>query len=100
MSGVVLVFEKGLYGLRRSDARFHEQLSDTLRKMDFKPSKADPDLWFMDCGGHCKYIARYVNDILLFSKEPQELIKCLQVTCPLQGVGIPIEYYPGVILKY
>ena len=94
MSGIVLVFDKGLHGLRSSGARFHEHLSGILRKMDFKPSKADPDLWFKDCKGHYEYIARYVDDILVFSKEPQELIKCLQVTYPLQGVGIP-EYYLG-----
>ena len=41
-----------------------------------------------------EYIARYVDDILVFSREPEELIKCLQVVYPLQGVGIP-EYYLG-----
>ena len=45
IAGKVLVFDKGLYGLRSSGARFHEHLSDILRKMDFVPSKADPDLW-------------------------------------------------------
>ena len=33
-----------------------------------------------------------MDDILIFSKEPQELLKCLQVVYPLQGVGVP-EYY-------
>lgn len=36
----------------------------------------------------------YVDDILIFSKEPHGLIKRLQVTYPLQGVGIP-QYYLG-----
>ena len=36
----------------------------------------------------------YVDDILIFSKEPLELIKCIQVTYPLQGVGVP-EYSLG-----
>ena len=35
-----------------------------------------------------------MDDILIFTKEPQELMKCLQVTYPLQGVGVP-EYYLG-----
>ena len=35
----------------------------------------------------------YVNGILIFSKEPLELVKCLQIT-PLQGVGVP-EYHLG-----
>ena len=94
LGGKILVFDKGLYGLRSPGARFHEHLSDILRKMDFFPSKADPDLWMKDCKGHYEYIARYVDDILVFSREPEELIKCLQVVYPLQGVGIP-EYYLG-----
>ena len=94
LSGIIWIFDKGLYGLRSSGARFHEHLSDILKKMEFKPSQADPDLWFKDCGTHYEYIARYVDDILIFSKEPQELIKCLQVTYSLQGVGVP-EYYLG-----
>ena len=43
LGGKVLIFDKGLYGLPSSGARFHEHLSDILRKMDFPPSKADPD---------------------------------------------------------
>ena len=76
LSGVLVIFEKGQYGLRSSGSRFHEHLSDILRKMDFKPSKADPDLWVKDCGSHYEYVARYVDDILIFSKEPREFIKC------------------------
>jgi hypothetical protein len=48
----VLIFGKGLYGLKTSGARFHEHLSDILRKMGFLPSKADADLWMKDCGTH------------------------------------------------
>jgi len=43
LAGKLLVFDKGLYGLRSSGARFHEHLSDILRKLDFVPSKADPN---------------------------------------------------------
>ena len=80
------IFDKGLYALRSSGDRFHEHLSDTLTKMDFVPSKADLDLWLNDCRSHYEYIARYVDDILMFSKEPEELIKCLKL--------VP-EYYLG-----
>ena len=88
------MFNKGLYGLRSSGARFHEHLSDILRKTGFIPSKADSDLWFKDCGTHYEYLARYVDDILVFSKDPMKIIECLKVTYPLQGVGLP-EYYLG-----
>ena len=62
--------------------------------MGFSPSKADTDLWLKDCETHYEYIARYVDDILIFSKQPDKLLDCLKVTYPLQGVGIP-EYYLG-----
>ena len=89
-----MVFNKGLYGLRSSGARFHEHLSDILRKTGFIPSKADSDLWFKDWGAHDEYLARYVDDILVFSKDPMKIIECLKVTYPLQGVGLT-EYYLG-----
>jgi hypothetical protein len=41
LAGKVLIIDKGLYGLRSSGARFHEHLSGMLRKLGFKPSKAD-----------------------------------------------------------
>jgi len=94
LSGKVLVFDKGLYGLRSSGARFHEHLSDILRKIGLMPSKARLNLWFKECGTHYKYLARYVDDILVFSKDPMRIIECLKVPSPLQGVGLP-EYYFG-----
>ena len=39
LSRKVLVFNKGLYGLRSSGARFHEHLSDILRKTGFIPPR-------------------------------------------------------------
>jgi hypothetical protein len=94
LEGKVLVFNKGLYGLRSSGARFHEHLSDILKKLGFIPSKANLDLWFT----HYECITRYVDDILFFSKDPTSILECLKITYPLQGVGVP-EYYLGGDLK-
>jgi hypothetical protein len=94
----VLVFDKCLYGLKTSGARFHEHLSDTLRDLGFKPSKADPDLWMKYLGTHYEYIARYVDDILIFSKKPEEIIDKLKHKYFLQGIGVP-EYYLGADFK-
>ena len=47
-----------------------------------------------NCNSHYEYNARYVDEILIFSKEPEELIKCLKLVYPLQGVCVP-EYYLG-----
>ena len=94
LGGKVLIFYKSLYGLKTSGARFHEHLSDTLKRLGFRPSKADADLWIKDCGTHYEYIARYVDDILVFSKAPQRILDDMGKIYTLQAVGVP-EYYLG-----
>ena len=36
---------KALYGTRSRGACWHDRLFDILQQMDFKPLKADPDIW-------------------------------------------------------
>ena len=62
--------------------------------MGYKPSKADPDLWFKDCGEHYKYIARYVDDVISFSKDPMTIMNHLATVYKMKGVGKP-QYYLG-----
>ena len=78
--GLLLLIIKALYGLKSSAARFHEHLSVALRKLGFKASKADPDFWIRDKGDHYDYIARYVDDIIEFSKDPMEVMTELRKT--------------------
>jgi Reverse transcriptase (RNA-dependent DNA polymerase) len=89
-----LVIDKGLYGLRSSSARFHEHLSTKLRNMGYTPSKADSDFWIKDVGTHYEYIARYVDDLLVFSKDPMAVMEIIKQDYLLKGVGVP-EYYLG-----
>ena len=62
--------------------------------MGYKPSKADADLWYKEYDNHYEYMARYVDDILVWSKDPMAVITELQKTYTLKGVGNP-EYYLG-----
>jgi hypothetical protein len=94
LQGKPLIIDGGLYGLRSSSARFHEHLSAKLRKMGYRPSKADPDFWMKKVDDHWEYIATYVDDILSFSKDPMAVIDELQKDYVLKGIGIP-EYYLG-----
>jgi hypothetical protein len=55
---------------------------------------ADADLWMKKVDGHWEYIATYVDDILSFSKDPMSVIKSLEKSYVLKGVGEP-EYYLG-----
>ncbi len=44
--GQTVIIVRAMYGLKSSGAAWHTQLSETLYCMDFKPSLADPDVWY------------------------------------------------------
>lgn len=94
LQGRILIIEKGLYGLRGSSYAWHAVLADFLRSLGWRPSYADADLWILDCGTHYEYIATWVDDLLIWSKEPMKLIKQLEAKFHLKGTGVP-EYYLG-----
>jgi hypothetical protein len=81
-----------LYGLKASAARFHEHLSESLLRLEFKKTKHDPDLWMVNKYSHYEYFATYVDDILIWSKDTMAVIKSLDKTYMLKSVCIP-EYY-------
>ena len=95
LEGKIMFIDKSLYGLRSSAARFHEHLSTKVRKMGFRPSKADPDLWIRKHqDGHYEYLARFVDDVIAFAKDPMSIMKELEKTYTMKGVGKP-QYYLG-----
>ena len=97
--GKRMIIDRSLYGLRSSAARFHEHLSEKLRKMGFRPSKADPDLWFRKHGTHYEYIARFVDDVIAFSKDPMAIMKELEKNYIMKGVGKPQYYLGGDVVE-
>ena len=97
--GSPLIIDRGLYGLRSSGARFHEHLSCKLRLMGYAPTKADTDFWIKDCGTHYEYIATYVDDVLVFSKDPISVIEELRKDYILKGVGQPRYYLGGDVFE-
>jgi hypothetical protein len=48
----------------------------------------------VDKSSHYEYLATYVDDILIWSKDPMAVIKTLEKTYMRKSVGIP-EYYLG-----
>ena len=94
LEGKILIVVRSLYGLRTSAARFHEHLTDNLRQMGFAPSKADPNMFYRDKGDHYEYLASYVDDILIWSRDPMSVMEKLMAKYTMKGVGIP-EYYLG-----
>lgn len=100
--GYILIVVKALYGLQTSGNAWHEKFADNLRSLGFKPSKADSDLWlrYNKERGEYDMIAIFVDDILVFSKHPEEIIEPLKnkFKYELKGVGVP-EYYNGADIQ-
>ena len=57
---------------------FGELLYEVLDDLGFTPSKAEPQIWMRLKDGVYKYVATYVDDLLLAMKDPQSLIDDLQ----------------------
>ena len=96
LKGHLLLIHKALYGLRSSGARWHDKLSDVLRKEGFIPCKAEPDIWMRQNGDIYEYVAVYVDDLAFAVKDPQSFIQTLrekyQFTIKEAG---PLEFHLG-----
>ena len=102
LQGHLLIMVKALYGTHSGGARWHDRLFDILQDLNFKPSKADPDVWMRpEPGGTCyEYIAVYVDDFAIAAKDPQAFCNKLKkkYNLKLKGVG-PLEYHLGCTYK-
>ena len=96
LAGKPLIVDKSCYGLKSSAAAFHSHCSEKIRRMGFKPSKMDPDLYIRKAKNkdHYEMLACYVDDIIAFSEHPGEIIDEFRKTCMLKGVEEP-KYYLG-----
>jgi hypothetical protein len=100
LQGKMLLVEGGWYGHKTAAATFHGHLAGQLRRMGVTPTKADLDLWIRKAkDGTYEYIASYVDDIIVVSKDTMELIQRLKQTYALKGIGTP-EYYLGGSFSY
>jgi hypothetical protein len=95
LHGKKLIIDESLYGFNTSAARFHERLSESLLRLGFKKTNHDPDLWMVDKSSHYEYLATYVDDILIWSKDPMAVLKSLEKTYMLKCVSIPECYLGG-----
>src|SRR5687767_3839601 len=67
--------------------------------MGYKPSKADYDLWMKPVGDHYDYIARYVDNVIVFSKDPLAVIEELKKIYVMKDIGKPRYYLGGDIVE-
>ena len=96
-AGHTMLIRKAQYGLKSSGKCWHDKLHDILRNFGFTPSKADEDVWMRKQESHYEYIAVYVDDLLIASKNPQAIIDYLTedpVNFKLKGTG-PLTFHLG-----
>jgi hypothetical protein len=65
--------------------------------MGFEPYKAEPDIWMHRVDNLYEYIAVYVDDLCISSKDPKAITDTLteQYGFKLKGTG-PIDYHLGM----
>jgi Reverse transcriptase (RNA-dependent DNA polymerase) len=73
-AGHTMIIQKAQDGLKSSGKCWHDRLHDVLRSLGFVPSKADKDIWMRDQGDHYKYLAAYVDNLLIASKNERLLV--------------------------
>ena len=53
--------------------------------MGFTPSKAKPDIWMRHAQDHYEYLAVYVDDLAIASKDPKVIADALNDQYKAQG---------------
>jgi Reverse transcriptase (RNA-dependent DNA polymerase) len=94
--GHVLFINRALYGLKSSGLMWWDKLADVLRMIWFILSKAESDIWMRRVDDHYELLCVYVDDIIICSKKPQDIINQLEQVhkFSLKGTG-PINYHLG-----
>lgn len=97
--GKVMIISRALYGLKSSGAAWRAMLAETLKKMGYKSSEADPDVWMKratKANGreYYKYMLVYVDDILHLAENPKDDMDVLGRDYKLKegSVGRPERY--------
>jgi hypothetical protein len=102
--GQTVIIVRAMYGLKSSGAAWHAQLSETLYSMNFKPTLADPDVWYRAA---CKengfeyyeYILVYVDDILAISEKPRIIMETIRKQYRLKEEPSAPKQYLGAVIK-
>jgi Reverse transcriptase (RNA-dependent DNA polymerase) len=77
LEGHTLIIFKALYGLQSSGLCWYQRFVDVLRAIWFYPTKVESEIWMRENDGLYKYIAVYVDDLLIAAKDPALITKTL-----------------------
>ena len=98
--GCKVELQRALYGLPGSARAFADFLADTLTRLGFTPSRADPDLWIKrNEDGIYNFIATHVDDLIIVSKNPEEYLSLIEQEFALRNTEANPSYYLGAKLK-
>ena len=97
--GCKLEIQRALYGLAGSARAFADFFADTLIRLGFEPSRADPDLWIKKTSYGYDYIATHVDDVIVASKTPGEYMARIEQEYALRNIETDPSYYLGSRLK-
>ena len=91
-----MIIRKALYGLRSSSERWHAHFADTLRSIDFVPTRYDQDVWICKSndGLHYEYVCTHLDDFMIVSKKPEVVMEQLKMVYLVTSEGPP-DYYLG-----
>ena len=100
LQGHILVIHKTLYGLKSSGLRWSQRIQDIMFQLKFRPCKPDPCVWLREMKDKYKFLAVYVDDLLIASEEPPKIIQDLKdkIITKIKGDG-PLEYHLGCDYK-
>ena len=84
--GSTVEIQRALYGLAGSARAFADFLADTLIRLGFTPSRADPDLWIKESKHGYDMIATHVDDLIVVAKNPEEYISLIKQEYALRNI--------------
>jgi hypothetical protein len=78
--GKVAIIVRALYGGKVAGRDFWHHLRDSMRRLGFTSSKADPDVWFRSAKRasgeeYYEYVLLYVDDVIVISEHAEKVIR-------------------------
>jgi hypothetical protein len=106
-SGCVMLIVCALYGLKSSGASWRAMLAQSLTKIGYESTRADPDVWIRaafkpDGSEYYEMVLVYVDDILHLPHDVRPMMKALADLYELkpESCGPPTRYLGANISKY
>lgn len=65
--------KRALYGLKQSGHLWHKELSKALTQLEWKPTVAEPCLFYRTVNGEQQFLSCYVDDILIATQTPKSM---------------------------